>query len=129
MNIINKIVNFMYILKNMEQKEIDKIKIPLCIFRAGDTIEIKIWVAEGIKKRLQVFEGIVIAIRNRGLNSSFTVRKFSNGEGIERIFQRYSPIINSIIITRYGAVRKAKLYYLRHRTGKNARIKERIATR
>ena len=81
---------------------------------------------EGSKKRLQAFEGVVIAIRNRGLHSAFTVRKISNGEGVERVFQTHSPVVDSIAVKRRGAVRKAKLYYLRERTGKSARIKERL---
>ncbi|WP_422667311.1 50S ribosomal protein L19 [Buchnera aphidicola] len=95
-------------------------------FRPGDTIEVKVWVIESSKKRLQAFEGTVISIRNRHLNSSFTVRKISNGEGIERVFQTHSHSINSIVIKRKGFVRQAKLYYLRTRTGKSARIKERV---
>ncbi|MXP56626.1 50S ribosomal protein L19 [Pantoea sp. Mhis] len=95
-------------------------------FRPGDCVEVKVWVVEGSKKRLQSFEGLVIAIRNRGLQSAFTVRKISHGEGIERVFQTYSPIIDSMTIKKSGDVRKAKLYYLRKLTGKAARIKERI---
>jgi len=109
----------------IEQKQImEKKNFP--IFRPGDSIEVKIWITEGNKKRLQTFEGIVIAIRNRSFNSSFTVRKISNGEGVERVFSTYSPIIEDIIVKRRGIVRRAKLYYLRKRTGKSARIKERI---
>lgn len=96
-------------------------------FRSGDTIEVKVWVVEGSKKRLQSFEGIVIAIRNRGINSSFNVRKISNGEGVERVFQKHSTIINNITVKRHGFVRKAKLYYLRKLSGKAARIKERLS--
>lgn len=96
------------------------------IFRTGDTLEVKTWVVEGTKKRIQLFEGIVIAIKNRGLNSSFSLRKISNGFGIERVFQTHSPIIESILVKRFGIVRKAKLYYLRNLTGKAARIKERL---
>jgi large subunit ribosomal protein L19 len=95
-------------------------------FRPGDTVEVKAWVVEGSKRRIQAFEGVVIAIRNRGLHSAFTVRKVSNGEGIERVFQTYSPVIESFIVKRRGDVRKAKLYYLRKLTGKAARIKERL---
>ncbi|WP_343152488.1 50S ribosomal protein L19 [Buchnera aphidicola] len=95
-------------------------------FRTGDTLKINVWVVEGSKKRIQIFEGIVIAIRNRGLNSSFTVRKISNNEGIERVFQTHSPIIEKISIQRNGFVKKSKLYFLRNRVGKSARIKERI---
>lgn len=93
-------------------------------FKPGDTIMVKIWVVEGTKKRIQVFEGIVIAMRNRGFNSSFCVRKISNGEGVERVFPTYSPIIDTIIVKRYGNVKKAKLYYLRKKIGKSAKIKE-----
>ncbi|MFP3019472.1 MAG: 50S ribosomal protein L19 [Arsenophonus sp.] len=111
------------IIKELEQKQIKK-NIPS--FHSGDILEVKVWVVEGSKKRLQIFEGIVIAIRNRGLHSAFTVRKISNGEGVERVFQTHSPIIDSIKIKRFGSVRKAKLYYLRERSGKAARIKERL---
>ena len=98
-------------------------------FRAGDTVVVQVKVVEGDRQRLQAFEGVVIARRNRGLNSSFTVRKVSNGEGVERVFQTHSPIIDSITVKRRGDVRRAKLYYLRARSGKSARIKERLATR
>ncbi|QCI18929.1 50S ribosomal protein L19 [Buchnera aphidicola] len=111
------------IIQKIEQEQLKK-NIPN--FRPGDTIEVKVWVIEGTKKRLQSFEGIVIAIKNRSLNSSFTVRKISNGEGVERVFQTHSYNIDNIIIKRKGLVRKAKLYYLRARTGKSARIKEKI---
>lgn len=95
-------------------------------FSAGDTIIVKVKVKEGSRERLQAFEGVVIAKRNRGLNSAFTVRKMSSGEGVERVFQTYSPLIDSITVKRRGDVRKAKLYYLRGRTGKAARIKEKV---
>ena len=95
-------------------------------FAPGDTIVVQVKVKEGDRERLQAFEGIVIAKRNRGLNSSFTVRKISHGEGVERVFQTYSPVVDSIEIRRKGNVRRAKLYYLRGRTGKAARIKEKI---
>ncbi len=95
-------------------------------FAPGDTIVVQVKVKEGERERLQAFEGIVIAKRNRGLNSSFTVRKISHGEGVERVFQTYSPVVDSIEIRRKGNVRRAKLYYLRGRTGKAARIKEKI---
>lgn len=98
-------------------------------FRAGDDVDVKVWVVEGNKRRLQSFEGVVIAKRNRGLNSAFTVRKISNNEGVERVFQTHSPIIESIGVKRRGDVRRAKLYYLRNLTGKAARIKERLASR
>ncbi|NNF41361.1 MAG: 50S ribosomal protein L19 [Woeseiaceae bacterium] len=95
-------------------------------FAPGDTIVVQVKVKEGERERLQAFEGIVIAKRNRGLNSSFTVRKISHGEGVERVFQTYSPVVDSIKVKRRGDVRRAKLYYLRGRTGKAARIKEKI---
>jgi len=96
------------------------------VFRPGDTVIVKVKVVEGTRERLQAFEGVVIARRNRGLNSSFTVRKISHGEGVERVFQTYSPSIQDIEVKRRGAVRRAKLYYLRGLTGNAARIKERI---
>ena len=95
-------------------------------FAPGDTVIVQVKVKEGIRERLQAFEGVVIAKRNRGLNSSFTVRKISHGEGVERVFQTYSPLVDSIKVKRRGDVRRAKLYYLRGRTGKAARIKEKI---
>ena len=95
-------------------------------FRTGDTVVVQVKVKEGNRERLQAFEGVVIAIRNRGLNSAFTVRKVSHGEGVERVFQTYSPTVDSITVKRRGDVRRAKLYYLRGRTGKAARIKEKI---
>ena len=95
-------------------------------FAPGDTITVQVKVKEGDRERLQAFEGVVIAKRNRGLNSSFTVRKISHGEGVERVFQTYSPLVDSITVKRRGDVRRAKLYYLRGRTGKAARIKEKI---
>lgn len=111
-------------IRDIEKKQI-KTNIPF--FRAGDSVEVKTWVAEGNnKKRLQSFEGIVISIRNRGLNSSFTVRKISYSEGIERIFKMHAPNIDCIIVKRRGIVCRAKLYYLRKYTGKAARIKERL---
>lgn len=95
-------------------------------FSPGDTVVVQVKVKEGNRERLQAFEGIVIAKRNRGLNSSFTVRKISYGEGVERVFQTYSPVVSEIQVKRRGDVRRAKLYYLRGRTGKAARIKEKI---
>jgi large subunit ribosomal protein L19 len=95
-------------------------------FGPGDTIVVQVKVKEGSRERLQAFEGVVIAKRNRGLNSAFTVRKISHGEGVERVFQTYSPLIADIVVKRRGAVRKAKLYYMRDRRGKAARIKEKI---
>lgn len=95
-------------------------------FAPGDTVVVQVKVKEGTRERLQAFEGVVIAKRNRGLNSSFTVRKISHGEGVERVFQTYSPVVDSIAVKRRGDVRRAKLYYLRERTGRAARIKEKI---
>lgn len=95
-------------------------------FAPGDTVVVRVKVTEGARQRLQAFEGVVIARRNRGLNSSFTVRKFSHGEGVERVFQTYSPSISEIAVKRRGKVRRAKLYYLRGRTGHAARIKEKL---
>jgi len=95
-------------------------------FSPGDTVVVQVKVKEGTRERLQAFEGVVIAKRNRGLNSSFTVRKISHGEGVERVFQTYSPVVDSVAVKRRGDVRRAKLYYLRGRTGKAARIKEKI---
>jgi large subunit ribosomal protein L19 len=97
-------------------------------FAPGDTVVVQVKVKEGTRERLQAFEGVVIAIRNRGLNSAFTVRKISHGEGVERVFQTYSPLVDSIQVKRRGDVRRAKLYYLRGRTGKAARIKEKIGS-
>jgi len=95
-------------------------------FSPGDTIVVQVKVKEGDRERLQAFEGVVIAKRNRGINSSFTVRKISHGEGVERVFQTYSPVVDSVAVKRRGDVRRAKLYYLRGLTGKAARIKEKI---
>ncbi len=95
-------------------------------FRAGDTVVVQVRVKEGERERLQAFEGVVIAKRNRGLNSAFTVRKISHGEGVERVFQTYSHTVAEINVKRRGDVRRAKLYYLRGRTGKSARIKEKL---
>ncbi|MGP1924132.1 MAG: 50S ribosomal protein L19 [Arsenophonus sp. NEOnobi-MAG3] len=114
------------IIKQLEQEQM-KQNIPS--FHPGDTVEVKLWVVEGSKRRLQAFEGVVIAIRNRGFHSAFTVRKISNGEGVERVFQIHSPVIDSITVKRCGAVRRAKLYYLRELSGKAARIKERLNTK
>ncbi|EDN68890.1 Ribosomal protein L19 [Beggiatoa sp. PS] len=98
-------------------------------FRAGDTVIVQIKIKEGERERLQAFEGLVIAKRNRGLNSAFTVRKISHGEGVERVFPSYSPLIESIQVKRRGRVRRAKLYYMRSLRGKAARIKEKIVSK
>ncbi|RKZ41055.1 MAG: 50S ribosomal protein L19 [Gammaproteobacteria bacterium] len=112
------------IIAELEQEQMTKMQIPP--FRAGDTIVVQIKIKEGERSRLQAFEGLVIAKRNRGLNSAFTVRKISHGEGVERVFQTHSPLIDGIKVKRYGDVRQAKLYYMRDRRGKAARIKEKI---
>ena len=111
------------IIEAIEQEQMGK-EIP--DFAPGDTVVVQVKVKEGSRERLQAFEGVVIARRNRGLNSSFTVRKISHGEGVERVFQTYSPTVDSVTVKRRGDVRRAKLYYLRGRTGKAARIKEKI---
>ena len=95
-------------------------------FSSGDTVVVRVKVKEGSRERLQSFEGVVIAKRNRGLNSSFTVRKISHGEGVERVFQTHSPQIEDVVVKRRGAVRRAKLYYLRGRSGNAAKIREKI---
>ena len=111
------------IIKKIEQAQL-KSDVPG--FGPGDTVVVKVRVTEGDKERLQAYEGVVIAKRNRGLHSSFTVRKISSGEGVERVFQTHSPQVSSIEVKRRGAVRRAKLYYLRERSGKSARIKEKL---
>jgi large subunit ribosomal protein L19 len=111
------------IIQELESEQMTK-KVPE--FGAGDTIVVSVKVKEGDRERLQAFEGVVIGKRNRGLNSSFTVRKVSSGEGVERVFQTYSPMVADIKVKRRGDVRRAKLYYLRGRTGKAARIKEKV---
>ncbi len=110
----------------IQQLDTEQLKAEVPDFRPGDTVKVQVRVKEGERERLQSFEGVVIAKRNRGLNSSFTVRKISYGEGVERVFQTHSPMVAGIEIKRRGAVRRAKLYYLRERTGKAARIKEKI---
>ncbi len=112
--------------KIIHQIEQEQMKQDLPAFRAGDTVVVQVEVKEGNRTRVQAFEGVVIAKRNRGLNSSFTVRKISHGEGVERVFQAHSPAVKGIEVKRRGHVRKAKLYYLRGLTGKGARIKERL---
>ncbi len=111
------------IIKQLEAEQMTK-EIPA--FYPGDNVVVQVRVKEGNRERLQAFEGVVIAKRNRGLNSAFTVRKLSHGEGVERVFQTYSPNIASIKVKRSGKVRRSKLYYLRGRTGKAARIKEKL---
>ena len=111
----------------IQELEEAQLKTDLPEFRPGDTVRVQVRVKEGDRERLQAFEGVVIAKRNRGLNSSFTVRKISYGEGVERVFQAHSPLVASIEVRRRGDVRRAKLYYLRSRTGKSARIKQKIS--
>ena len=112
---------------SIQELEEAQLKTDLPEFGSGDTVRVQVRVKEGDRERLQAFEGVVIAKRNRGLNSSFTVRKISYGEGVERVFQTHSPLIASIEVRRRGDVRRAKLYYLRSRTGKSARIKQKIS--
>jgi large subunit ribosomal protein L19 len=116
----------MDLIRTIEQEELKRLGRTIPDFSPGDTVLVNVNVVEGERKRVQAFEGMVIAKRNRGLNSSFIVRKISSGEGVERTFQTYSPLIASIEVKRKGDVRRAKLYYLRGRSGKSARIKERI---
>jgi large subunit ribosomal protein L19 len=118
----------MDLIKELEQEEIKRLGKNIPSFSAGDTVVVSVNVVEGERKRVQAYEGIVIAKRNRGLNSSFIVRKISSGEGVERTFQTYSPLIASIEVKRRGDVGRAKLYYLRQRSGKAARIKEKLET-
>ena len=117
----------MDLIQTLEKEEIARLSKTIPEFAPGDTVIVSVSVVEGTRKRLQAFEGVVIAKRNRSLNSSFIVRKISSGEGVERTFQTYSPLIASIEVKRRGDVRRAKLYYLRSRSGKSARIKEKLA--
>lgn len=118
----------MNLIQQLEQEEIARLSEGKTIpeFGPGDTVVVQVKVVEGTRERLQAFEGVVISKRNRGLNSSFIVRKISSGEGVERTFQTYSPLVASIDVKRRGDVRRAKLYYLRQRSGKSARIKEKL---
>ena len=115
----------MNLIQQIEAEEIGKVERDTPDFRAGDTVRVGVKVKEGTRERVQNFEGVVIARSNRSINSNFTVRKMSFGEGVERVFPLYSPIVDSITVVRRGVVRRAKLYYLRGRTGKRARIAER----
>lgn len=117
------------IIEMLEKEEIARLGKTIPSFAPGDTVIVGVNVVEGTRKRVQAYEGVVIAIRNRGLNSSFIVRKISSGEGVERTFQTYSPLIASIEVKRRGDVRRSKLYYLRERSGKSARIKEKLKAR
>tara|TARA_B100000609_G_C16923948_1_gene285755 strand:- start:147 stop:494 length:348 start_codon:yes stop_codon:yes gene_type:complete len=110
------------VIKKVEESQIKKRP----DFKSGDTVEVQVKVTEGKRTRLQAFEGLVISVKKRGLNSSFTVRKISNGVGVERTFQTHSPLIESVKVKRRGLVRQSKLYYIRERSGKSARIKEKI---
>ena len=112
--------------KIIAELEAEQLKTDLPEFGPGDTVVVQVRVKEGDRERLQAFEGVVIAKRNRGINSAFTVRKISNGEGVERVFQTHSPLVAEIKVKRRGKVRRSKLYYLRGRTGKAARIKEKL---
>jgi large subunit ribosomal protein L19 len=116
----------MNLIQTLEREEMARLGKTVPAFAPGDTVVVNVNVVEGERKRVQAYEGVVIAKRNRGLNSSFIVRKVSSGEGVERTFQTYSPLIASIEIKRRGDVRRAKLYYLRERSGKSARIREKL---
>ena len=116
----------MNLIQKLEQEEIKRLGKTVPDFSPGDTVIVNVNVVEGERKRAQAFEGVVIAKKNRGLGSSFTVRKISSGEGVERTFQTYSPLIASVEVKRKGEVRRAKLYYLRQRSGKSARIREKV---
>ena len=117
----------MNLIQTLEQEEMTRLAKTIHDFAPGDTVVVNVNVVEGDRKRIQAYEGVVIAKRNRGVNSSFIVRKISSGEGVERTFQTYSPLIASIEVKRRGDVRRAKLYYLRERSGKSARIREKLA--
>lgn len=116
----------MNLIKTIEKEEITRLGKNIPDFAPGDTVVVNVNVVEGDRKRVQAYEGVVVAKRNRGLNSSFIVRKISSGEGVERTFQTYSPLIASVELKRRGDVRRAKLYYLRDRSGKSARIREKL---
>ncbi len=119
----------MNLIQQIEAEEIARLGKTIPDFAPGDTVVVQVKVKEGNRERLQAFEGVVIAKRNRGLNSSFIVRKISSGEGVERTFQTYSPTVAAIEVKRKGDVARAKLYYLRERSGKSARIKEKLSTK
>ena len=119
----------MNLIQKLEQEEMQRMKKSVPEFSPGDTVVVRVNVVEGDKKREQAFEGVVIARRNRGLRSSFIVRKISSGEGVERTFQTFSPLIAGIEVKRKGEVRRSKLYYLRERSGKSARIREKTGER
>ena len=118
----------MNLIQKIEQEEIGRLGKSLPDFAPGDTVVVNVNVVEGERRRVQAYEGVVIAKKNRGINSSFTVRKISSGEGVERTFQSHSPLIASVEVKRKGHVRRAKLYYMRQRSGKSARIREKIVS-
>lgn len=126
-NMLLQRVTMTNIINNFESAQMQGKQLPE--FSPGDTVVVNVKVKEGSRERLQAFEGVVIAKRNRGLNSSFTVRKISHGTGVERVFQSYSHTIDGVTVKRHGDVRRAKLYYLRERSGKSARIKEKLPTK
>ncbi|MDD3182542.1 MAG: 50S ribosomal protein L19 [Alphaproteobacteria bacterium] len=117
----------MNLLQKFEQQQLEKLGANIPTFAPGDTVRVNVKVVEGTRERIQAYEGVVIARKNAGINSSFTVRKISYGEGVERVFPLYSPRLESITVVRRGAVRRAKLYYLRARRGKSARIAEKTS--
>jgi len=119
----------MNLIDQLESEEMSRLNKAIPSFAPGDTVVVNVNVVEGDRKRVQAYEGVVISKRNRGLNSSFIVRKISSGEGVERTFQTYSPLIASITVKRRGDVRRAKLYYLRERSGRSARIREKLPAR
>ena len=119
----------MNLIQTLEKEEMERLGKDIPAFSPGDTVIVSVNVVEGTRRRIQAYEGVVIAKRNRGLNSAFTVRKISSGEGVERTFQTYSPLIAKIDVKRRGDVRRAKLYYLRGLTGRKARIKEKLPSR
>ncbi len=119
----------MNLIDQLESEEMGRLNKTIPSFAPGDTVVVNVNVVEGDRKRVQAYEGVVISKRNRGLNSSFIVRKISSGEGVERTFQTYSPLIASITVKRRGDVRRAKLYYLRERSGRSARIREKLPAR
>jgi large subunit ribosomal protein L19 len=112
--------------KLIQEFEKEQLKTDIPVFHSGDTVVVDVKIKEAERQRIQSYEGVVIAIKNRGINSAFTVRKITQGEGIERVFQTHSPLIDKITVKRRGKVRRAKLYYLRKRSGKSARIKEKL---
>ena len=116
----------MNVIEELESREMSKREVQIPEFSSGDTVKVSVNVIEGERKRVQVFEGVVLGRRNRGLNSSFIVRKISSGIGVERTFQLFSPLISKIEVIRRGDVRRSKLFYLRERSGKSARIKEKL---